>query len=422
MDWGQGLIFLLPLLILAFYQWTLKDSWLSTLLSVITFLGLLALLAYPPYLIISFVRKSKDPYELYSHSPPTYLTSLGPLYAQYRPERYYVFLTLLVVPFLKAIFISFANRSGLAQVILLFITEFVVLGLQIGLKPHMTRGGDVLCTYLGVTRLIATGLLIAFVERVAVKAIPRTVIGVIIAVIWAVAVVILILDLVIYHMLVPLWQVATGRFRRGTSSADSPLASDGSMLEKGNKKSEDHVYTVPAVEGGPSPAASWDRVTASRRPLNPTPDHNIPLDPQILQAYPVSPTESVTTGYGSAMQSVYSRDSGTITVGSLLPRRWSFSNGLGPGESQPASPAAYSQQGTNSDANSRPHSASQYSQPSPSRSLSYYSQPSSPSTPANYSDESGNTRLEAIQEQPSQSSGLDAVPRVHEPPRPTIQS
>ncbi|KAF9449170.1 TRP-domain-containing protein, partial [Macrolepiota fuliginosa MF-IS2] len=202
-----GLIFLLPLLVLAFYQWTLKDSWLSILLSVITFLGLLVLLAYPPYLIFGLVRKSKDPYELYSLSPPTYLTSLGPLYAKYRPERYYVFLTLLIVPFLKAIFISFANPSGLAQVILLFVTEFAVLGLQIGLRPDRTKGGYILNTYLGVTRLVATGLLISFVERTAVKAIPRTVIGVIIAIIWAVAVVILILDLVIYHILFPLWQI-----------------------------------------------------------------------------------------------------------------------------------------------------------------------------------------------------------------------
>lgn len=401
-----GLVFLFPLLVFAFYQWTLKDSWLSTLLSVISFLGLLVLLTYPSYLIIKLVRQSKDPYELHSTSPASYLASLGPLYAQYRPERYHYFLTLLIVPFLKAIFIAFASASGLAQVILLFVTEFIVLGLQIGLKPHKTRGGDVLGTYLGLTRLVATGLLIAFVERTAVKPIPRTVIGVVIAVIWAVAVVILISDLAIYHMALPLWQVLTGRFRHEPHSRDSPPASDSSMLEKGSKKSEGDRALIQPVERDLTPAPSWDRITASHRPLNPTPDHNIPLDPEILQAYPISPTESVTTGHGSTLPSLYSRDSGTITVGSLLPRRWSFSTGLGPGESQPGSPSAYSQL---SGANSRPQSATQSLH---SRGVSYHSsQPSSPSTPGNHSDESTNLRLQVIQEQPSQSSGLDVLNR-----------
>ncbi|XP_006460701.1 hypothetical protein AGABI2DRAFT_185054 [Agaricus bisporus var. bisporus H97] len=201
-----GLIFLLPLLIFAFYQWTLKDSWLTIILTVITFLFLLVLLFYPPYVITKFVRRSQDSHELYNHTPPTYLTSLGPLYAHLRPERYYFFLLYLAVPLLKAIFISFASASGFAQVILLVVTEFVVLVLQIVLKPHRTKGGNILNTYLGVTRLVCTGLLIAFVEHIAVKAIPRTVIGAVVAVVWSVAVIVLILDLVVFHMLVPIWQ------------------------------------------------------------------------------------------------------------------------------------------------------------------------------------------------------------------------
>ncbi|KAF5351731.1 hypothetical protein D9756_007670 [Leucocoprinus leucothites] len=419
-----GLLFLLPLLIFVFYQWTLKDSWVPILLSVITFIGLFIFLIYPPYLILRSVRRSKDPYELYSHSPPTYLTSLGPLYAQYRPERFYAFLALLVVPFLKAIFISFAKSSGFAQVILLLITEFVVLGLQIAFKPHKTRGGDVLSTYLGVTKLVTTGLLIAFVERVAVDAIPRTIIGAVIAVIWSVAVVILLLNLVIYHILLPLWRLATGRMRSNESATavGSPLNSEGSMLEKGEKvlgsgpdsgsgehlNVRHHQEDILPPDTGITPAPSWDRITAGRRALNPTPDQNIPLDPETLRAYPISPTESVSTSHDSELPSVHTRDSGTITVGSLLPRRWSFSTGmgsLGPADSLPASPAAYSQQ------SSRPPSASQYSYNSQPRSASFYSQPSTPSTPADQSEESGGARLRAIREQPSQGSGLD-VPQV----------
>lgn len=382
---------MLPLLIFSLYQWTLKDSWLTIILAVITFLILLVLLFYPPYLIIKFVRGSQEPHELYSHTPPTYLTSLGPLYAQLRPERYYVLLLYLVIPFLKAIFISLASSSGFAQVILLVITEFIALGLQITLRPHQTRGGNILNTYLGVTRLVCTGLLIAFVEHVAVEAIPRTVIGAIAAVIWSVAVVILILDLVVFHMLLPIWQVATGRFNP-KPLRNTPQASEASMLEKAEQKSEDdHVHATP---NGITPAHSWDRITG-RRASNPTPNHSVPFDVHLARPYPVSPTESVSTNQTSELPSVYSvRDSvtsGTITVGSLLPRRWSFGTGLG---SLPTSPSLGSPHGTGS----RPNSAQ-------------ISQPSSPSTPADRSDESTAMRLEAIKEAPSQSSGLEVLHR-----------
>ena len=405
----QTLLLLFPLLIFTFYQWTIRDSWVPILLSAITFVGLLVFLIYPPYLVFRSVRRSKGAYGLYSHSLPTHLSSLGPLYAQYRPERYYTFLTLLIVPFIRAIFISFAKHSGLVQVILLLITEFIALGLQIVLKPHRTRGGDVLSTYLGLTRLVTTGLLVAFVESVALHAIPRTIIGAIIAVIWSLAVVILILDLVIFHVLVPLWRVVTEqKSNESTTAVGSPSNSGDSTLEKGQKRLASDEYPLDQYHGvlptdmGITPAPSWDRITAGRRALNPTPNRNIPLDPEVLQAYPISPSESVSTSHGSDLPSVYTRDSRTTTVGSLLPRRWSFSTGLGgpgPGDSSPASPAGYC---------SRPPSGSQHSYDN-SRSTSYHSQPSTPSTMAGRSEESGGTRLEAIREQPSQGSGLDVL-------------
>lgn len=283
-----------------------------------------------------------------------------------------------------------------------------MLGSQIVLKPHRTRGGDILSTYLGLTRLIATGLLIAFVESVALRAIPRTIIGAIIAVIWSLAVVILILNLMIFHILVPLWRIVIGRKKSNESTAvGSPFNSEGSTLEKGEQKLmldehplDQHRNVLPN-DTGITPAPSWDRITAGRRALNPTPNRNVLLDPEVLQAYPISPSESVSTSQGSELPSMYTRDSGTTTVGSLLPRRWSFSTGLENSnltDSFPASPVGHSYQ------SSRPPSGSQYSYDNP---RSYHSQPSTPSTLAGRSEESGGTRLEAIPEQPSQGSGLD---------------
>lgn len=294
--------------------------------------------------------------------------------------------------------------------ILLLITEFILLGSQVVLKPHRTRGGDILSTYLGLTRFITTGLLIAFVESVALRAIPRTIIGAIIAVIWSLAVVILILNLVIFHVLVPLWRIVIGRRKSNESvtAVGSPSNSEGSTLEKGEQRLMlderplgQHCDVLPN-DTGITPAPSWDRVTAGRRALNPTPNRNVLLDPEVVQAYPISPSESVSTSRGSDLPSIYTRDSGTTTVGSLLPHRWSFSIGLentNLTDSFTASPAGDGHR------SSRPPSGSQYSYDDP---RSYHSQSSTPSTLAGRSEESGGTRLlEAIPEQPSQGSGLD---------------
>ncbi|TFK44263.1 hypothetical protein BDQ12DRAFT_672671 [Crucibulum laeve] len=321
-----GMIASLPLLIFIFYQWTLKDSWLSIFLSVITFIAILSLILYPTFLTMRLARRSTQ-YELYSATEP-HLASYGPLYAQYRVPRYYFFLPLLVATFLRALFITVAKKSGLVQLILLLIVEVALVTSHFILRPYKTKGGDVFSTFLAIVRLVCTGMMIAFVQRLEVKAIPRVVIGIIIAIIFSVSVIVVIINLVLHAGVQRLWRKKSAVGSGSGSSAsilDSPHGSR-SMLEKGIK--EESNQSRPDM----SPASSWERVT--RRPVNPTPEQNIPLDSHILEPYPISPTGSTVTTMEPP--SMYSRDSGTLTVGSLLPRRWSFSF------SQPTSPTGSS--------------------------------------------------------------------------------
>jgi hypothetical protein len=234
------------------------------------------------------------PYALASHTE--HLASHGPLYAQYRAPHYYFCFLLLIASFLKAIFIAFVKGNGEVQVILIVIVELALFLVHVVIRPYKTKGGDVFSTFLATTRLVCTGLMIAFVERLAVEAIPRVIIGIIIAVLFSISVIIMFIDLVIHSGLNRLW---TGKISpRTSSSRESP----DSIMEK----------AVTRLSDSQSPVG---------RPLNPTPERNIRLDQHINQRYCSTPP----TPTSAEQPSVYSDDSGSTTLGSILPRRWSFS-------------------------------------------------------------------------------------------------
>ncbi|KAF8973007.1 hypothetical protein BDZ97DRAFT_1752061 [Flammula alnicola] len=335
-----SLVIFFPLLIFIFYQWTLKDSWLSILLSVLSFLAISAAIIYPSFLTIRIARR-ESPFALYVHRTKQ-LARNGPLYAQHRPQRYYFFLPLIVAFFLRALFIAFAYASGEAQIALMIVVE---LGLVLGhfvLKPAKTRGGDVFGTYLAIMRLVSVALMIAFIEKLQVKPIPRVVIGIVIALAWSVAVLVVIGN-ILWNAIAAI-NIKGGNRSESPSVLESPRGSEGSMLEKGIRGG-DLVEKNGSQGGGsgsslPYAGEGMDADTieevARGRPINPTPENNVPFDQYNYTPYPISPTG--TTVSTMDPPSIYSRDSGTLTVGSLLPRRWSFAF------SQPGSPAASSHQ------------------------------------------------------------------------------
>jgi hypothetical protein len=111
------------------------------------------------------------------------------------------------------------------QVIVLVILEVFVFISTIVLKPYETRKADVLAGYLAAVRLVCTGLMIAFIPSLEVKAVVRVAIGIVIAVIFSVSVVVMFFNTV-WNILQPL----ISRKDRPASSSDS---SDSSALEKG---------------------------------------------------------------------------------------------------------------------------------------------------------------------------------------------
>ncbi|KAJ7072424.1 hypothetical protein C8F01DRAFT_1045050 [Mycena amicta] len=189
-----GLIALPPALILSFYQWTLKDSWLSTLFSVMTVLGVSSMVIYPAYRTFRLVHHHST--SILDETPP-HTTMHGPLHDRFRSPRYYFFAVFLAAVFLRAIVLAAGQGHGMSQVIVCMLIELAVIIAHVLFKPFTTRGGDVFSAYFGIVRLVCTGLMIAFVESVNVDAIPRVAIGAVIAVILSIAILVLLSNIVL---------------------------------------------------------------------------------------------------------------------------------------------------------------------------------------------------------------------------------
>ena len=208
-----------PVITFSFFQWTLKDSWLSILLSVILFLPIVGFIGYSAFR--AFRSPDFDPWSYHA-----------PLWGQYRSERRRYFIPLLVALVAKSAFIAFGQASGKTQVIVLVILEGLILISIIVLKPYETRKADILAGFLAVVRLVCTGLMIAFLPSLEVKAIIRVVIGCIAAVTFSAAVVVMFFN-TIWNILRPLFS------RRGNPPSPSDSL-HSSALEKGSATASSH--------------------------------------------------------------------------------------------------------------------------------------------------------------------------------------
>lgn len=277
----QCLIVFTPVTIFAMYQWTLDDSWLSVLLSVIL---LLAIVGYLFHSAIQLFRLAMADTPEILYTQPGYRVAYGPLFALYRHERFYAYAPLLLATLFKAVFTAFAHANGEVQIAAILVIEVALLVVHLIFRPHRTRGAKILETYLAITRVLCTGLLVTFIEPIGLGPIPRVIIGIVIAVIISVAVIVMFFNILV-NLGIPIF------FKRGLRSP-----ADISGLEKGTSGDED-----------------------VGRPVNPTPERMVPLDPAVNQPYPESPSRLSTE-----TRSIYTQESGSTTLGSLLPRRWSL--------------------------------------------------------------------------------------------------
>lgn len=324
--WGlrAALVAVIPILVFTFYQWTLKDSWLSDLLSVFTLIAIMAFVLPAFYLTL----RPHLPRVLARTANATVPASisLSPLTAPFLSERIYYLIPLLLSVVVKALVTAFGHAHGFAQSIIITVIDgFLLLSLCV-LKPHRTRHADVLHGYLAIVRFVCSGLLIAFAESIQLMAIPRTAIGIVVAVIFAIAVIVMFFNILVN---MGLWKlvkfvVCCGRRSRRTgdhSLSSNPNDSDSAILEKVNGE---HDPEKQGHDANTTPGSSQFHLI---RPGNPTPpatdvgSHHTP------------------TSAGSHYPSIVSTNTASTTLGDPLPRRWSFQHSRPPSTSE-ASPSA----------------------------------------------------------------------------------
>ncbi|GJE95462.1 TRP-domain-containing protein [Phanerochaete sordida] len=304
-----------PVFIFGFYQWTLGDSWLADLLAVFLILYILlsvsipTLLIFRPPLISRYFRTREV-------EDPTQSPSLVPFTSPLRRERLYFIIALGVAILVKTLVVAFGQKHGMVQAIIVLISEVLLFGVFLVLKPYRTRGADFLWGTLAVVRIVCTGLLIAFSISLALSPIPRVAIGIVAAVIWSLAVV-----LMFFNILVNLgaWRFIKWvlPFRRNRSFvSEATLANENGSAPSLEPKGDAEKTTVTPVSS-----------TYYRRPENPEPTHT----PTTASAF--SPV--TTLSHFSDPPSAHSRvtSTTTTTLGETLPHRWSFQHSRPPSTS-----------------------------------------------------------------------------------------
>jgi hypothetical protein len=131
------------------------------------------------------------------HEDERYLTRFGWLTARYRRTRWWFFSVYLVYQFVRAAILGAGRKSPLAQVYGLFVFEILALCAIIKLRPFEGNRNNVVAVWLlSISKIVTTGLSIAFLPAFDINRIIATVIGIIIVIVQgflAVAVMVLVI-------------------------------------------------------------------------------------------------------------------------------------------------------------------------------------------------------------------------------------
>ncbi|WVO14248.1 hypothetical protein L204_101880 [Cryptococcus depauperatus] len=234
---GNGLrlclIGFFPIFIFGFWQFHIRDSGLSVFFAVVGILLCLVPLAIA--FVLSILRSRRisstmtDVNSLYISS--RYFHSIGVHYRQYRQKyHWFWFAPYILAMFMRAGFIAFGPANAWAQVIGNIVVEFLLLCSLLVCRPHKDKKGDWLGAFLTLFRMIAFGLLIAFIPSVGVKPIPRAVIAFVIIVAFGIPVIVLFIGFIWNIGYGYLWRKQTTRVEDGLyiKQRFSPTASDSS--------------------------------------------------------------------------------------------------------------------------------------------------------------------------------------------------
>ncbi|KAK9445737.1 transient receptor potential ion channel [Metarhizium brunneum] len=202
----KGILFRVALIgfpqmaILCLWEFTQVDSAAEVVLAVFFFFGLAATLAWGATKVIRIARRSvamhRNPaYILFSD--PQALNKWGFLYIQFRASAYYFIVPVLVYTLVKAMFVAFAQKSGVAQAVGFVIIEAAALIAASVLRPWMDKPTNSFNIAICVVNFLNAIFLLIFSNVFGAPQLVVGVVGVVLFVLNAVFALILLLMVII---------------------------------------------------------------------------------------------------------------------------------------------------------------------------------------------------------------------------------
>ncbi|TFK75266.1 hypothetical protein BDN72DRAFT_508086 [Pluteus cervinus] len=164
----------LPVVTLACDQWTLHDSWLASLFAALCFASLCGVAAYRAFL----TQRGQGPTDFRSTADTAIL-------GDYKPGHSWFISLPIVFSWFTALLVAFGQGHDVVQLPLFMGLEVLSLAALLVYRPHIRRGDNIMSICLSLGRLVCIGLMMAFIQRIAVSAIPRTIIGLGISVVFS---------------------------------------------------------------------------------------------------------------------------------------------------------------------------------------------------------------------------------------------
>ncbi|KAK4992197.1 putative flavin carrier protein 3 [Elasticomyces elasticus] len=176
------LISFTQMVVLCFWELTVRDSGAEVVLAIFTIFTMLCILVWASSKVIRLARRSiamhKNPaYILYSD--PVSLNKWGFLYVQYKATAYYFVVPVLCYLLAKGMFVALSQGSAVVQAIALVILDAVLLIVVCIIRPYMDKKTNAFNIAICIVNFISAVFLLIFTDIFNQPAIVTGIIGII---------------------------------------------------------------------------------------------------------------------------------------------------------------------------------------------------------------------------------------------------
>ncbi|CAO1612706.1 unnamed protein product [Jaminaea pallidilutea] len=264
------LIIMPPFFVFALLQWRFGDSWMPHFVAGI-FMALFLLAAVVFFLpLFRHARRDSTESLYYGKKEPPLYGSLaakrwGHMAHPYRPKFFWFALAFLVMSFIRACFVAFAQGRDFTQAVGLLVFEFVFFVLLCVFRVGRDKKSDWVFILLTAFRVATWAVCVAFTRRADVNTIPRAIVGFVLIVITGIP--------IIWLFFLTVWDLFSALLRRKRRpnphyDSDAVAEKNKEMEQDGNHSSYGYgqVGTAGAAGAGAAGVGAGAALAASSSP------------------------------------------------------------------------------------------------------------------------------------------------------------